>query len=51
MKRTPFTMLQSQVHCLLDVNHLIKLIISGKSLEFIRDEMKMLLNMLRKLRN
>ena len=39
------------VHCLLDVNHVINSIISGRSLELIRDEMKMLLNMLRKLRN
>ena len=47
----PFTMLQSWVHCLLDVNHLINSIISGRSLQLIRDEMKMLLNMLRKIRN
>ena len=38
-------------YCLLDVNHLINSIISGRSLELIRDEMKMPLNMLRKLKN
>ena len=46
-----FTTLQSRVHCLLDVNHVINSIISGRSLELIRDEMKMWLNMLRKLKN
>ena len=46
-----FTTLQSQVHCLLDVNHITYSIISGRSLELIRGEMKMWLNMLRKLRN
>ena len=40
-----------RVHCLLDVNHKINSIISGRSLELVRGEMKMLLNMLRKLRN
>ena len=48
MRRTPFTTLQSRVHCLLDVNHLINSIISGRSLELIRAEMKMLLNMLKR---
>ena len=43
-----FAMLQSQVHCLLDVNHVINSIISGRSLELIRGEMKMLLNMLKR---
>ena len=43
-----FAMLQSRVHCLLDVNHLINLIISKRSLELIRGEMKMLLNMLKR---
>ena len=42
---------QSRVHCLLDVNHRINWITSGRSLELIRGEMKMRLNMLRKLRN
>ena len=37
--------------CLLDVNHNVNMIISKRSLELIRDEMKMLLNMSRKLRN
>ena len=32
---------QWRVHCLLNVNHLIKSIISGRSLELIRGEMKM----------
>ena len=35
------------VHCLLDETHIINLIISGRSLELIRDEMKMQLNMLK----
>ena len=39
---------QRRVHCLLDQNHLINLIISKRSLELIRDEMKMLLNMLKR---
>ena len=43
-----FATLQSWVHCLLDVNHLINLIISGRSLELIRSKMKMLLNMLKR---
>ena len=47
----PFTTLQSRVHFLLEVNHLINSITSGRSLELISDEMKMRLNMLRKLRN
>ena len=42
---------QLGVHCLLDVNHIINSIISKRSLELIRDKMKMQLNMLRKLRN
>ena len=42
---------KSLVHCLLDVNDIINSIISGRSLELIRGEMKMRLNMLRKLRN
>ena len=42
-----FAMLQNQVHCLLDVNHVINSIISGRSLELIRDKMKMQLNMLK----
>ena len=40
--------LQSWVHCLLDVNHLINSIISERSLELIREEMKMWLNMLKR---
>ena len=36
MSRTPFTTLQSRVHCLLDVNHLINSIISSRSLELIK---------------
>ena len=46
-----FMTLQSRVHCLLDVNHVINSIISKRSLELIKAEMKMRLNMLRKLRN
>ena len=37
-----------RVHCLLGVNHIINSIISKRSLELIRDEMKMLLNMLKR---
>ena len=48
VKRTFFKMLQSWVHCLLDVNLIIKSIISGRSLELIRGEMNMLLNMLKR---
>ena len=36
------------VHCLLDVSHIINSIISGRSLELIRGEMKMWLNMLKR---
>ena len=36
MRRTFFTMLQTQVHCLLDVNHVINSIISKRSLELIQ---------------
>ena len=43
-----FTMLKSRVHCLLDVNHLINSSISKRSLELIRGEMKMQLNMLKR---
>ena len=48
IRRTFLTMIQQRVHCLLDINHLINLIISKRSLELIRGEMKMLLNMLRR---
>ena len=48
MRRIPFTMLQSQVHCLLDVNHTVSSIISSRSLELIKAEMKMRLNMLKR---
>ena len=51
MRRTPFTTLQSRVHCLLDVNHVINSIISGRSLELIKAKMKMQLSMLTNLRN
>ena len=47
----PFYDASMASHCLLDVKHIINSIISGRSLELIRDEVKMLLNMLRKLRN
>ena len=43
-----FTMLQSRVHCLLDVNHIINSIISKRSLELIKAEMKMCLNTLKR---
>ena len=44
----PFMTLQSWVHCLLVVNHIINSIISGRSLELIKAEMKMWLNMLKR---
>ena len=47
----PYYYAPKRVHCLMDVNHIIKLIISGRSLKLIRVEIKMQLNMLRKLRN
>ena len=40
--------LQSQVHCLLDVKHIINSIVSERSLELIMGEMKMWLNMLKR---
>ena len=49
-RRDHFATFLRRVHCLLDVDHVIKSIISGRSLELIGGEMKMLLNMLRKLR-
>ena len=39
---------QWRVHCLLDVNHIINSIISKRSLELIKGEMKMLLDMLKR---
>ena len=48
LRRTSFITLQWRVHCLLDVKHIINSIISKRSLELIRDEMKMQLNMLKR---
>ena len=44
MRRTSFATPQRRVHCLLDVNDIMNSIISVRSLELIRDEMKMQLN-------
>ena len=48
MRRTSFVTPQLRVHCLLDVNHVMNSIISGRSLELIRNEVKMQLNMLKR---
>ena len=45
-EKAVFATLQSRVHCLQDIIHVIKSIISGRSLELIGGEIKMPLNML-----